>query len=493
LPNSKEVPPSRTSRAAAAAAALILCAPLPALPQTTVSTPTTPGLATDYLPWGISQYEIASSAAWLDAYGDLNGIASLTGTGTLTGTALTTSTTGAPTSNGQGLATILVYNSGNSATATTVNSLACWDSTGAAAIICPTSATKGVIGIVYSAPTSIGTNYYSQIVRMGTFACAFDTGGASLGHFVVASSLTAGDCADDGSTYPASSQPVGIVMSTVVSGIAYVFSMNDLPAPSSALAGLATGNTWTAGTQSFSSAAALIVPEPGSDPTASASIAYDSTNYRYMFGSDGITLVPTTSPLNSLGTITQPDKVCANISDLHCQIGSDATGSPYPFQGYLKVPTEFFSTAYRSIRVTYHLYVNSSSGTPPTLTFYLLWKSGSNSPVAIFEGAAASQPASMSGQQITITCTVSGTGAASTSANLYANCSATALGTTTVGLSPTYTISIPAIPANALAAASIPTVDTMSGTEQLELAVEYSASTAANAAVLLSSIPEFIQ
>ena len=477
-------------------AGLIVTPPQQLLGQSTVMTP---GMTAGTIPAASASATISSTNATISNTGSVANIAnvgSLSGSGTFTASGLSTviTTAAPPTSNGQGLITILVENNGSSAP--TSGSLACWDSTSTAtATNCAAGAASGVIGIVYATPVTINSVNYSQIVRMGTASCTFDgTPTPALSDYVVPSTSNAGHCMDGGSSYPPSKQPVGIIVSGASSSSYYVFTMNDQPPAS---ASLGTPNTWTAGAQSFAAAASLVVPTAMAPTlTIAGSIAYDDENYRYALFQDGQNVIPVVAPINNKGAYTGTDTLCALAADTGqgCQNTTyNATTAPRNFKTYLGVAPGFFVAPSRSTRVTYHMTANSSSGTPPTLTFYLIWTSNSVNKT-IFQGVAATPPASLSGQQFTVSCLVTADAAASTSSIVYANCTASALGSTTVTGTggATYTVGIPAIPAWEANTAPI-AVDTLSSGEVISLALSYSAATSGNAVTLLSAIQEVIQ
>lgn len=85
-----------------------------------------------------------------------------------------------------------------------------------------TSDTSGAIGIVQSAPVSSPV----EVGISGQVQCAFD-GATTLGDWVQISSTTTGDCHDAGSTWPASGQVLGKVLSTNASGGTYSLIMRE--------------------------------------------------------------------------------------------------------------------------------------------------------------------------------------------------------------------------------------------------------------------------
>jgi len=110
-------------------AGLIVTPPQQLLGQSTVMTP---GMTAGTIPAASASATISSTNATISNTGSVANIAnvgSLSGSGTFTASGLSTviTTAAPPTSNGQGLITILVENNGSSAP--TSGSLACWDST----------------------------------------------------------------------------------------------------------------------------------------------------------------------------------------------------------------------------------------------------------------------------------------------------------------------------------------------------------------------------
>lgn len=95
-----------------------------------------------------------------------------------------------------------------------------------------------VIGVVFM---NGGTGGAAEIVRSGTAPCVFDTSAsAMIGDYVALSAANNGYCRDVGATYPSGSQPVGIVSALGMSGINYVFVMNDVLALSAGSSGNVT-------------------------------------------------------------------------------------------------------------------------------------------------------------------------------------------------------------------------------------------------------------
>jgi Chaperone of endosialidase len=89
------------------------------------------------------------------------------------------------------------------------------------AIIAATTDTGGMVGIVVE---GAGTTGSAMIATTGQAKCVFD-GATTAGHYVGISSTTAGDCHDVGSTYPASGQILGRVLSTNGSGGTYAVAL----------------------------------------------------------------------------------------------------------------------------------------------------------------------------------------------------------------------------------------------------------------------------
>jgi len=97
-----------------------------------------------------------------------------------------------------------------SSTGTTLNKLAKVTGSPATAVLASTSDISGVIGIVTD---GAGTSGSAQIARSGQATCVFD-GPTTAGDYVQISTTVAGDCHDDGSSYPGTGQVVGRVLST---------------------------------------------------------------------------------------------------------------------------------------------------------------------------------------------------------------------------------------------------------------------------------------
>ncbi len=128
-----------------------------------------------------------------------------------------------------------------SSAGTTLNSLAKINSSGQA-VITATTDTSGIFGVVVS---GAGTAGNATVAQTGQVQCNFDSGGATAGHFVINSTLTAGDCADGGTVLP-SSQIFGYVVSGGSgSGLYTIALAGGSFVPSSASFGLTTDNTWT--------------------------------------------------------------------------------------------------------------------------------------------------------------------------------------------------------------------------------------------------------
>lgn len=69
----------------------------------------------------------------------------------------------------------------------------------AAAIITPTGSMSGIVGICDSSLGTCGTTGTATIINYGDHNCVFDANGATAGHYVGASTITSGACADVGS------------------------------------------------------------------------------------------------------------------------------------------------------------------------------------------------------------------------------------------------------------------------------------------------------
>lgn len=98
-----------------------------------------------------------------------------------------------------------------SSTGTTVNKLAKLTGAPSTAVLAATTDTSGIIGVVIN---GAGTSGNADIAILGQVSCAFDSGGNTAGHYVKISSVTAGDCADAGATYPTSGQILGRSLTT---------------------------------------------------------------------------------------------------------------------------------------------------------------------------------------------------------------------------------------------------------------------------------------
>ena len=114
---------------------------------------------------------------------------------------------------GTGNAQISVQNIPNDSTTGTIQyQLAKINSSGNA-ISASTSDTGVPVFVVTSATASAG---YAQVAVSGQASCTTDAGGASIGHFLVASSTIAGTCHDAGATPPASGWVVGQAITAAV-------------------------------------------------------------------------------------------------------------------------------------------------------------------------------------------------------------------------------------------------------------------------------------
>jgi hypothetical protein len=95
----------------------------------------------------------------------------------------------------------------DTATGTTVNLLAVYDSGAVGVQTAATSSTDGVVGVVSS---GAGTSGKAVVTWAGFAACNFDSGSPTLGDYVVASTTQAGKCHDTGSTgRPSGVQVIG--------------------------------------------------------------------------------------------------------------------------------------------------------------------------------------------------------------------------------------------------------------------------------------------
>lgn len=98
----------------------------------------------------------------------------------------------------------------NGSTATVLNKLAIFTGAPSTATVALTTSTSGVAGIVVG---NAGTAGNAQIAIAGQASCIFD-GVTTAGDYVQASTTSAGECHDVGSTYPTSNQVIGRVLST---------------------------------------------------------------------------------------------------------------------------------------------------------------------------------------------------------------------------------------------------------------------------------------
>lgn len=102
-------------------------------------------------------------------------------------------------------------------TGTTLNKLVSLTGAPSTAILTPTTAINGAVGI---ATGGAGTSGSATIATSGSVSCVFD-GATTSGDYAQISSATAGDCTDAGSAYPANGQVLGRVLSTNGSGGTY--------------------------------------------------------------------------------------------------------------------------------------------------------------------------------------------------------------------------------------------------------------------------------
>jgi hypothetical protein len=359
------------------------------------------------------------------------------------GASLLTQAVNPPVSNGQGLVTVQVKNSGNSMMATSANSLACWDGLGGAQL-CGGGASQQIIGVVYSIDTvMIGMTsvYYSEIVRMGTVACTFSGTAPTPGHFVVAGA-TPGTCADATGAAP-TQQVIGVAMSNQSGMTAYIFAMNDL------MSGLVPTVT------------SLDLP------TANGGIAYDTTNERYAFGTTIGTTAITENPVVALPpTFNASDTVSAT------------TTSPQGFAAYPTIPGNLLITAGRTIRLNYQ-FALTTAGTMPSITFALRAEE-SGSGVNLYESGAVAPASVTAGTGFTGSCLITATTAPTpgTAVTVFANCSLSMPGGTFKSV------------ANTLALSAIQ-MDT-SAAQKLVMTIQYGAITTGNSIQQLAVSTEVI-
>ena len=459
----------------AAPVSLTLCQPL--VPQNQqVTTPVDPGLTTGRIPQASGSAVISNSAAAIDSLGNLTTLGSFTGMGTITGSSVSTiSSSGSlPSSNGQGLVSILIANDPSNPPPNGYP--ACWNFATAQAAKCSSSSLRRVIGIVFNNAVSIGAVNYSEIVRLGTTSCVFDSLSPTptAGHYVILSP-TSSKCWDTtSSSWPSAQTPIGIVASTPTGP--YVFVTNGDAPPSAALG---TSNTWTAGVQNFQAATSLIVPGGAAGTPAVGTIAYDGPGARYSLQQGSATVVPVTSPLNLVPALPPetPDILCA----AGCPNVSTDGMAPVAFQSYLALPDGFFASAGRSVRITYQLLANvATTGSIPV--FSLRWTSSSDtSPVVLYRASDASALAVVAAnRQFSITCVVTAGAAAGSSVPLHSSCSSSLLSGSWL------------LTANQEVPHSVDTSATATN-ERISLALYYAAGGTGDNVTLIGVIPEFLQ
>lgn len=113
-------------------------------------------------------------------------------------------------------------------TGTSIYQLAKLSSNPPRAIITSTTDTQGAIGVVqieYTGGNTNNTTGVAGIAYGGLAFCTFD-GAVTAGDYVQISSTVAGDCHDAGSTYPASGQVLGQVLTTNASAGTYPILWN---------------------------------------------------------------------------------------------------------------------------------------------------------------------------------------------------------------------------------------------------------------------------
>jgi hypothetical protein len=158
-----------------------------------------------------------------------------------------------------------------SSTGTTLNKIAKLDTTAspATAVIAGTSDTVNLLGVVVS---GAGTTGNATVLSVGQAPCVFDNS-ATVGHYVVASVTTAGDCHDSGSstTYPTGVAVLGIVAETGAAGTRQVdFNTPDVASASAGPNGkgitLQVNGTTTAVTANLNASS----PSPDANNVASS-------------------------------------------------------------------------------------------------------------------------------------------------------------------------------------------------------------------------------
>jgi hypothetical protein len=186
-----------------------------------------------------------------------------------------------------------------SSTGTTLNKLVKLDTTAspATAVIATTSDTTNILGVCVS---GCGTTGNATILSVGQAPCIFSNA-STVGHYVIVSTGTTGDCADSGSatTYPTGVAVLGVVAETGAAGTRQVdFNTPDVASASAGPNGkgstvningagignlanfnastpAATGNfvngTWAVSTSGNNSSVSVAV-----DPSTFAKLAYSS-------------------------------------------------------------------------------------------------------------------------------------------------------------------------------------------------------------------------
>jgi len=125
---------------------------------------------------------------------------------------------------------------GNDAAGTTAGLLAKINASGLA----QTASTSDTGIPVFIASEGAGTTGVVILATTGTESCNFDSGGAVVGHFVVASTITAGRCHDAGATFPTSGWVIGIAtLAAAPSSSGIVLLSNG--SPGAASGGVAAG------------------------------------------------------------------------------------------------------------------------------------------------------------------------------------------------------------------------------------------------------------
>jgi hypothetical protein len=163
----------------------------------------------------------------------------------------------------------LVLDATNAAGGTTVNQLAKYDTSGNA-IAATTSDTTIPVYIVASGAGTSGT---AQLAQIGQATCKTDAGGATIGHFIVASTTVASMCHDAGAVVPTSGYVIGQASTTAAANANTVVNLaaagfNGAGAGTGTVTSVATASPITGGTFTTSGTIACATCVAASSPGA---------------------------------------------------------------------------------------------------------------------------------------------------------------------------------------------------------------------------------